>query len=156
MVDPKISKSLLDFEVQDAQPFVNAMGWDLVRVSDLNVSLTMVAPEREGKRERYTFDFFFDDYADKPPIIDLVHPETQARNEPTCFPTGHGYWHGKARICAGWSRRAYKEEFADGPHDDFHCSSWKTHAEGVVNFGLMLQEIWKALNEPTYRGREVA
>lgn len=138
----------------DVHPFAQELGWDVLQFGELTFSVTMAAPEYQGIIERYTFEFCCSDYAAKPPIIDLIHPTTKARNQPNCFPTGHGYFHGKARICAGWSRRAYKEEFADGPHEDFKCATWKVHAEGITTIPLMLQELWKALHDSSYRGRD--
>lgn len=154
MVDPAISKALVDAELVDVLPFAQELGWDVQRVDDLTVSVTMAARKLQDIVERFVFEFHCDDYAAKPPIIDVVHPITAARNQPNCFPIGHGYFHGKARICAGWSRRAYKEEFADGPHEDFKCATWKEHAEGVTTLPLMLQELWKALYDNSYGGRD--
>jgi len=154
MAEPSVSRANLDAELEIAQPFGEALGWIFERLGPLVVAVTMTAPERKGLREQYRFEFSYDDFPSKPPLIDVVHPETRERNAPKCFPTGHGYFHGKARICAGWSRRAYKEEFSDGPHDDFKCATWKQHAEGVTTLAEMLQELWKGINQQGYQGRD--
>lgn len=152
MIPPEVSKATLEDELEQARLHAEDSGWKLEVVEDLKLRGTIQAPERNGNRETFVFEFTFDDYPEKPPLIDVLHPDLQQRNTSNCFPEGgSNYFHEKKRICADWSRRAYGE--FEGPHPEWAFTDWKQRSQPVTTIGMILQELMLALHNPSYSGR---
>jgi len=154
-VEPELSKAILDEEFAKAEALADSLGCVLERLGDLKVKASLPAREiRAGQKDVYVFHFTFDNYKACPPLIDVVHPTTDEVNLTRCFPEGHclGYFHEKKRICAEWSRRAYKD--FDGPHPEWEYGNWEQKTSPPVRtFAEMLVELWRALQDATYGGR---
>lgn len=153
-VEREITIAMVDEELERARPLAESQGWTLKKLDDITLRASVVAPSHgEDKPEEFIFEFTFDDYPCMPPLIDVVHPHTGVRNEPTCFPKGTccGYFHENKRICADWSRRAYKE-FA-GPHPEWEYGDWRARSGNVREIGMFLHELRRALYDSSYEGR---
>ena len=153
-VPPEVSKAIFGAELDGARPLAEDQGWILEVLGDLSLRAAILAPARNGgQQECFIFEFSFDDYREKPPLIDLVHPTTGARNTPECFPKGTclSYFHDFKRICAPWSRRAYAE--FQGPHPEWPYGDWVKEAGPIKELGLYLHELRSALHDASYEGR---
>jgi hypothetical protein len=152
-VPQAISCDTVDVEFAEALQSASALGWRLERIEDLKVRALIEGPEVDGlPRETFIFEFGFQDYKEKPPYIEGVHPVTGERNQPGCFPTNtNGYFHQDRRICAEWNRGAYSE--LGGPHSDWQYANWMNNNEKCSTLTLMLFRIYTAIYHARYRGR---
>ena len=126
-------------------------GWDLTETGDPGFVLGL--PAHDGSRLWLTVGC--DGLPGLPPAWHWFNPETGAIDQPADTPKGGGYFHSSGRICAPWSRIAYKQVDAQGPHGDWELTTWMTNpkTKGCKTLAAMALRLFVELNGPRYTGR---
>jgi hypothetical protein len=155
-VDPEVSEAIVEGELEAARPLAEGRGWLLEKLKPLALRATILAKAvGEKPAETYIFEWELDDYRAQPPAIHVVMPDGSERDTKRCLPQdGHGYFHRSGYICSRWNRLAY---LPGGPHANdagWQLTGWAEASKQYNSIGMILELIWKLLNDSGYQGRQ--
>lgn len=148
----KVTRELLDEQLEQVRSVAASHGWQVdADLESLAIEVTMVSPE-DG--EEYIVRFDCEDYDAKPPLVEMVDPETGEVGTPYAYfddgtqliahPDG-------PILCHRFNRRVYEE---DGIHDNWNdMAGWQREAGNLTNLGDILVYIHRRLHAPHYEGR---
>jgi hypothetical protein len=155
----EISREHLRVEVESAQVLALALGWAIE--PDLE-GLAITVGMKAYNHDRYLLIGKFDDYKEKPPVLDFLDPDTGQVGTRHAYPKcKDSLFHSNGPcICAPFSRKAYKDYRPEGPHGDWKFDGWmSSRASNIdwINYNTlpaMLGLIQTRLNRPDlYEGR---
>ena len=147
-----VSLATVKQEIEEAMEGSEGYGWGFT-LNFENQSFTVLL-QSPVDQEKYLLDFGFDDYPEKPYLINFIHPETGVVNCASCLPKGHdSFFHPSVfTICHPCSRRAYAGY--TGLHGDWNMTGWQTIAGGMINLKFILIGIQERIsNKNFYHGR---
>ncbi len=147
-----VSLATVKQEIEEAMECSKDYGWEFTL--NLEKQSFTVLLQSPVDQEKYLLQFCFDDYPEKPYLINFIHPDTGAVNSQGCLPRGHDSFfnqHGYT-ICHPCSRRAYAGY--TGIHPEWNMSGWQTIAGGMINLKFILIAIQERISNPKiYHGR---
>lgn len=154
-----IAIDVVRFNFQSELPIARSraelLKWDLsADVEALSIRVVFEAADRE----RFILVGEFDDYKEKPPILEFEEPGTGVRGTPKAYPKGlpgkDSFFHSTGPcICAPFSRKAYKDV-----HKDWNFTDWMTSRASDFDWSKhstmsgMLLLIHTRLVHPEYYG----
>jgi hypothetical protein len=147
-----VSLATVKQEIEEAKECSEAYDWGFTLNLE-NQSFTVLL-QSPVDQEKYLLEFCFDDYPEKPYLINFIHPVTGARNSAGCLPKGHdSFFHPRFTICHPCSRGAYVGY--TGLHGDWDMAGWQLIAGGMTSLKFILITIQERIsNENLYqRGR---
>ncbi len=154
-----ISREHVRQELNLAQDLASTLGWKIE--SDLE-KLTIKVTMRAHNDDKYILIGQFDDYKEKPPLLEFVDPDTGQTSTPHAYPKCRdSLFHGNGPcICAPFSRKAYKDYRDGAPHGDWKFVDWMSAKASNVDWSnyntlpAMLGLIQTRLSRPDlYEGR---
>jgi len=147
-----VTKATVAQEYLEASEYGALYGWQFspINESGLLFTVLLVSPVDQ---ERYELEFRFDDYPEKPYLIEFLHSPSGQRGTQACYPKGADhFFHPNAAICHPCSRKAYVG-YA-GLHGDWNMAGWQKIAGGMTNLRFILDGIYSRIIDKTlYHGR---
>ncbi len=147
-----VSLATVKQEIEEAMECREDYGWEF-KLNLENQSFTALL-QSPVDQEKYLLEFCFDEYPEKPYLINFIHPDTGAVNVAGCLPKGHdSFFHpNRFTICHPCSRGAYADY--TGLHGDWNMTGWQTIAGGMINLKFILIGIQERIsNKNFYHGR---
>jgi len=143
-----VSQATVELEYQEASEYGASYGWEFSPL-DAEKQLFTVQLVSSVDQERYWFEFRYDDYPEKPYLIEPFYPPTGERGTLVCFPKGPDtFFHPSGFICHPCSRRAYAN------HGEWAMSNWRLLAGGMNKLRYILDTFYHRINnQPYYHGR---
>jgi hypothetical protein len=136
-------------ELQRALLLAEKLKWNLTAdVDKLSIRCEFEALDKE----RYILVGSFDDYKEKPPLLDFEEPDTGKVGTKRAYPRSKdSFFHGDPCICAPFSRKAYQRV-----HPGWQFSNWTVSRENSMDWSqystmsAMLLLINTRLTTPEY------
>ena len=148
----EVTRKVLGEQLEHVRSVAASHEWQVD--ADLDTLIVEVTMESPGDGEEYIVQFECEDYDDKPPLVEMVDPETGEVGTPHAyFDDGNGLIaHPNGPIlCHRFNRRVYEE---DGIHNDWNdLAGWQRKAGNLTNLGDILVYIHRRLHTPHYEGR---
>ena len=136
-------------ELQRSQVLAEKLHWKLSANLE-NLTIRCEFEDLDG--ERFILVGSFDDYKEKPPLLDFEDPKTGAVGTMAAYPkSADSFFHGDPCICAPFSRKAYQRV-----HPSWQFSNWMTSKESSTDWSqystmpAMLLLIHTRLTTPAY------
>lgn len=150
-VAPAATHLIMEEEIEGMASLAESYGWEVT--PDLDALTVTVRMTSSIDQEVYIVEARCDDYKEKPPYFEFIHPDTGDRGQRHCYPNDGGdYFHSMPCICVEWSRKAYKSE--NGPHGNWNMGNWMAARPGTLTLGDMFHMIQKIINQQgKYKGR---
>ncbi len=158
-VDPAVTRSVVRAELVIVRDLARTFFWGIIPdPSGLKFLATMYA----HTGDLFILDVDCLDYREMPPLVEFVDFETGERGTARAYPRSHdSLFHSSGPcICAPFNRKAYKQFYATGPHNDWSVGEWARsdannyHWSDVSTLGGILGLIQTRLSRPDYyRGR---
>jgi hypothetical protein len=158
-VDVTITREILKEELARVREYGKTYKWGVIPdLQNLKVLVTMYS----HTDDLFIIEITVDDYKEKPPFFEFVDPVTGERGTPRAYPKGQDtFFHQSGPcICAPFSRNAYKNVVATGPHQDWTLGDWMQSRannfdwSNVTTLADMLSMIQNRLVRPElYEGR---
>jgi hypothetical protein len=148
-----ISLATVRKEIEDAMEYGEIYGWQINSAS-LDTGKFTVLIQSPVDQEKYLLEFVFDDYPEKPFLINFIHPETGAVNGLGCLPKGNdSFFNTHAlTICHPCSRGAYAGY--KNLHTEWPMIGWQKIAGGLINVKFILMGIYERIADKNlYDGR---
>jgi hypothetical protein len=140
-------------QVGMAIEYGSAYGWDFSAIDEEHLRFTVLF-QSPIDQEKYLLEVVFDDYPQKPLLLDFLHHETSERGFRKCWPKGNDSFfnEGTLAICHPANRRAYAGYKA--MHPDWKMDGWQKLAGGMIDLKSILDGIYSRLcDKTTYHGR---
>lgn len=157
-VDPAVSLAIVKAELGIVVQRAPQFGWNLSHLDEATRTFTVeMTSTLDG--QKYLVELRCDDYKEKPPFIEFIHPVTLQRGVPSAYPKDNagdagGIFHTQPCICHPCSRKAYE---TGGPHlNDWgpRMKDWVSLSGGITTLVDILLMIQCRLNfEGSYAGR---
>lgn len=122
-VDPNLTREILREEIIRVREYGKTFKWGVIPdFPNIKVLVTMYS----HTEDLFIIEISADDYKEKPPFFEFIDPETGERGTRHAYPRGHDtFFHDSGPcICAPFSRKAYKNVVATGPHQDWALGDW--------------------------------
>lgn len=154
-----ISREHLREELELAQVLADTFRWEIK--ADLG-QLTMMVTMKAHTGDIYILSGLFDNYKEKPPLLDFVDPDTGDVGTRHAYPkcSNDSLFHTFPCICAPFSRKAYQEFAPGAPHGNWKTTDWMSSKESNIDWSnyntvpAMLGLIQTRLSRPAlYEGR---
>lgn len=148
----EVTRALLDEQLKDVRSLAATHGWRVESDLDaLTVDVKMESPEDD---EEYIVRFECEGYDAKPPLVEMVDPETgEVGTSYAYFDDGHDLTANSEGpiLCHRFNRRVYEE---NGIHDNWNdMAGWQQKAGHLTNLGDILVYIHSRLGVSHYDGR---
>jgi hypothetical protein len=148
-----VSLATVRKEIEETMEFGAAYGWQ-INTASLEKEVFTVLLQSPVDHEKYLLEFGFDEYPEKPYLINFIHPLSGAVNSCGCLPRGSdSFFHSNGyTICHPCSRRAYAGY--TNLHADWPMAGWQKIAGGMINLKFILMGIFERISDKTiYHGR---
>ena len=150
-MNTEISLLTVKQEIEDADEYCKSYNINISSIDEINQRFTVLMRSLVDK-EQYIIQFGFDDYPEKPYLIDFIHPETKEAGKPNCYPEGgDNFFHPNGLICHPCSRKAYAGY--TGVHSEWSMLSWRENAGGLKNLKGIIDCIFSRISDKTYYKR---
>jgi hypothetical protein len=141
-------------EYDEAKAYGENLGWKFSEIdNELQVfTVLLVSPVDQ---EEYLLEILFDDYPEKPLLLDFIFIPTKEKGKPVCYPKGiDSFFQPTGSICHPCSRKAYVG-YAN-LHADWNMAGWQSIAGGMTSIRFIIDGIFTRIsNKSTYDGRMV-
>jgi hypothetical protein len=139
-------------EYREAREYSEPYGWEFTEI-DPEAQLFTVHLVSTVDQAGYWLELRFDDYPEKPYLIEFFRSDLGQRGTGACYPKGKdNFFHPQFFICHPCSRKSYKE--LNGPHGDWEISNWRALAGGLTELKYILDAIYHRIsNKAHYDGR---
>ncbi|RZL00897.1 MAG: hypothetical protein EOO89_30320 [Pedobacter sp.] len=147
-----ISQATVEQEIEDAKEYSELYHWIISPIDTEKQKFTVLL-QSPIDQEKYLLEFGFDDYPEKPYLIDFIHPESGERGLAKCFPKSYdSFFHQQILvICHPCSRKAYQGY--SNLHSDWNMTGWQKLAGGMTSLKYILDAIYGRIsNKIIYHG----
>lgn len=152
-MNAEVVLATVEDQVSAAREYGKVYGWVISPIDEKGQSFTVLF-QSPVDQEEYLLEVVFDDYPQKPLLLDFLHHESNDRGLRKCWPKGNDSFfnEGSLVICHPANRRAYSGYKA--LHTDWKMDGWQTIAGGMIDICSILDGIYSRLcNKTTYDGR---
>lgn len=147
-----VTLATMQQEFAEAVTGCEVNGWEFSEIKEETQQFTvrMVSPIDQ---EIYIIEFHFDDYPEKPFMIEFLHPSNGQRGTSVCYPRGYdSFFQPTGSICHPCCRKAYAGY--TGLHADWQMAGWQQIAGSLTRLLPILEAIFTRIsNKSTYNGR---
>jgi len=136
-----VSQLTIEQEIAEAKEYGQPYGWQITEPLKSN-QIFNVRLCSHVDAEIYQMEFTYDDYPEKPLLIEFIHPVTGARGDKTCIPKckQDSFFHPEGLICHPCNRKAYAGY--RGLHNEWQMAGWRQIANGLINLKSILDAIY--------------
>lgn len=154
-----VTRSLVKRQLEDVQELAPTNGWEVE--ADLDALTVEVRMQSPVDGEEYVVQLDCVGYDEKPPYVEMVHPETGETGHYEAYFNDRGK--GKSLIafgdgkddpvlCHQFNRRIYEDDAT--PHSDWTMGDWQSDAGNLTTLGDILLDIYHRISDPErYQGR---
>jgi hypothetical protein len=148
-----VTQMTVDQEVLEAKAYGEPLGWQFSEIEiDNQVFAVRLHSSIDG--EDYVVEFEYDNYPEKPYLIEFFDPTMELKGHPSCYPRGKtdSFFHPRGVICHPCNRKAYSGY--GNLHGEWNVAGWQQIAGGLTNLKNILDAIYTRITEETlYDGR---
>jgi hypothetical protein len=150
-----VTQLTVDHELTEAREYGTCYAWQ-ISDPDTDNQLFNVQLCSPVDQEIYLMEFRYDDYPEKPYLIEFIHPGSGLRGDKTCVPKCRhdSFFHPEGLICNPCNRKAY--EGYRGLHSDWKMTGWQQIANGLINLKSILDAIYTRIADKTIYEKRMA
>jgi len=144
-----VTQLTVDREIADAREYGACYGWQIAD-PDTGNQLFNVRLCSPVDQEIYLMEFKYDDYPEKPYLIEFIHPVSGIRGDKTCVPKCRhdSCFHPEGLICHPCNRKAYAGY--RGLHNEWKMTGWQQIANGLINLKSILDAFYTRIADKTF------
>jgi hypothetical protein len=148
-----VTRMTVEQEILEAKAYGEPLGWQF---SDIEIDRCVFTVRLHSSidDQEYLVEFQYDDYPEKPYLIDFIHSRSNLKGQSSCYPKGKtdSFFHPQGLICHPCSRKAYTGY--NNVHADWGMAGWQQIAGGLTSLKNVLDAIYTRITDKTlYDGR---
>jgi len=158
-VQADVTRTLVERQLADVRELTQTNGWEVE--ADLDALTVEVRMQSPVDGEEYVVRFDCTGYDEKPPHVEMVHPETgevghyeayfddRGKNPfLIAFDDGPGH----PVLCHQYNRRVYDDD--TDLHNNWTVGDWQSDAGNLTTLGDIAADIYHRISDPErYQGR---
>jgi hypothetical protein len=158
-VQETVSRRLFERQLDIVRELAETNGWEVV--ADPEVLVFEVRMRSPIDDEEYVAQFECRGFDEKPPYVEMVHPETGEVGVHNAYFDDRGkgssiiaFGDGKKDpvLCHQYNRRIYED--GNTPHNDWPMADWQSNAGNLTTLGDIATDLYRRICDPKrYQGR---
>jgi hypothetical protein len=158
-VQANVTRTVVENQLTDVRELAKTNGWKVE--ADLEAPTVKVRMRSPVDDEVYVVHLDCEEFDEKPPYVEMVHPETGEAGHYEAYFDDRGktlniiaYGDGVKDpvLCHQYNRRIYEDDST--PHGNWPIADWQSDAGNLTTLGDIVADIHHRISDPNrYQGR---
>lgn len=154
-----VTRTVVEKQLADVRELAQTNNWEVE--ADLEALAVEVRMQSPVDDEEYVIHLDCEGFDEKPPYVEMVHPETGEVGDYEAYFDDRGknpniiaYGDGKKDpvLCHQYNRRIYEDDAT--PHGNWTMADWQSDAGNLTTLGDIVADIYHRISDPErYQGR---